>query len=151
MFEAYGAAPVPMAFSELFVALQTGVVDGQENPYVNIWAGKFQEVQKYLTETNHTYTPSFPTASLGKFKGYPENVQKVLLEEGAAVQPWTYEKAASLDNEVKKKLIDAGMAFNAADRDSFVAASKPVYDAFAKEVPTGGDLVEHALALAKSC
>ena len=151
MFEAYGAAPVPISFSELFVALQTGVVDGQENPYANIWAGKFQEVQKYLTETNHVYTPSFPTASLGRFKNYPENVQKVLLEEGAAVQPWTYERAASLDEEVKKKLIDAGMAFNEASHEAFVAASKPVYDAFAKDVPGGGGLVEKALALSESC
>ncbi|MGI9492867.1 MAG: TRAP transporter substrate-binding protein, partial [Geminicoccaceae bacterium] len=63
MFESYGANPTPMPFSEVFVALQTGVIDGQENPYANINAAKFQEVQKYLSETNHVYTPSFPTAS----------------------------------------------------------------------------------------
>lgn len=68
MFQVYGASPSPLPFSEVFVALQTGVMDGQENPYVNVDAGKFQEVQRYLTETRHVYTPSFPTASLRKFR-----------------------------------------------------------------------------------
>lgn len=151
MFEAYGAAPVPMPFAEVFVGLQTGVIDGQENPYANIWAGKFHEVQKYLSETNHVYTPSFPMASLQRFKAYPEAVQKALLEEAAAVTDWTYERAASLDEETKQKLIDAGMAFNRADRDAFVAASRPVYEQFAAEVPAGKELIEKALALANGC
>lgn len=49
VFEALGANPTPMAFSELFSALQQGVVDGQENPLMNIYANKLHEVQKYLT------------------------------------------------------------------------------------------------------
>jgi tripartite ATP-independent transporter DctP family solute receptor len=151
MFEAYGAAPVPMPFAEVFVGLQTGVIDGQENPYANIWAGKFHEVQKYLSETNHVYTPSFPMASLKRFKTYPEAVQKALLEEAAVVTEWTYERAGSLDEETKQKLIDAGMAFNRADRDAFVAASRPVYEQFAAEVPAGRELIEKALALANGC
>jgi tripartite ATP-independent transporter DctP family solute receptor len=151
MLEAYGAAPVPMGFAETFVALQTGVVDGQENPYANIDAGKFQEVQKYLTETNHTYTPSFPTASLRKFNGYPEAVRTAILEVAAEVQDWTYERAATLDEETREKLVDAGMEFNRADREAFVAASKPVYDLFEQEVPGGGDLIARALKLADGC
>jgi tripartite ATP-independent transporter DctP family solute receptor len=53
MFTAWGANPTPMAFSEVFVALQTGVIDGQENPFTNIYAAKLNEVQKYLTITGH--------------------------------------------------------------------------------------------------
>lgn len=151
MFEAYGAAPVPMPFSEVFVALQTGVIDGQENPYANIWAGKFYEVQKYLSETNHVYTPSYAVASLKKFRSYPEEVQRILLEEAAAVQEWTYQRAADLDEETKRKLIDAGMTFNIADRDVFVEASRTVYEQFAAEVPRGRELIEKALALANGC
>ncbi|MDF1586774.1 TRAP transporter substrate-binding protein [Marinimicrococcus flavescens] len=151
MFETYGAAPIPMAFSEVFVGLQTGVIDGQENPFGNINAGKFQEVQKYLSESNHVYTPSFPTASLRKFKAYPEEVQKTLLETAAEVQSWTYEKAAALDEEIRQKLIDGGMEYNKADREAFVKASQPVYDAFAEEVPGGKELIERALALADGC
>jgi TRAP-type transport system periplasmic protein len=151
MLEAYGAAPVPMGFAETFVAMQTGVVDGQENPYANIDAGKFQEVQKYLTETNHTYTPSFPTVSLRKFEGYPEDVQSAILEVAGEVQDWTYERAEALDEETRQKLLDAGMEFNRSDRDAFVQASEPVYDLFADEVPGGRDLIERALKLADGC
>jgi tripartite ATP-independent transporter DctP family solute receptor len=151
MFQAYGASPSPLPFSEVFVALQTGVMDGQENPYVNIDAGKFQEVQRYLTETRHIYTPSFPTASLRKFRGYPQDVQRAILEEAAAVQDWTYALAERLETEVRDKLIAAGMQFNQSNREAFVAASKPVYDQFAAEVPGGAALIERALALANGC
>jgi len=57
MFKSYGANPTPMAFSEVFTALQTNVIDGQENPYAQIASAKFQEVQKYLSVTNHIITP----------------------------------------------------------------------------------------------
>ena len=53
MFQAYGANPSPMALSEVFVALQTGVMDGQENPLTQIYSSKFQEVQKFLSMTGH--------------------------------------------------------------------------------------------------
>ena len=151
MFEAYGANPTPMAFSEVFVALQTGVMDGQENPYVNIDAGKLQEVQKYLTETRHVYTPSFPVASMKRFKTYPPAVQAALLQAGEETQAYAYKIAAELEEATKQKLIAGGMQFNVSDREAFVAASAPVYDAFAAEVPDGKALIDRALALANGC
>ena len=63
MFQAYGANPSPMKLSEVFTALQTGVMDGQENPLTQIHSSKFQEVQKYLSLTGHVYTPAYLTAS----------------------------------------------------------------------------------------
>lgn len=151
MFNAYGANPTPLAFSEVFVALQTGVMDGQENPYVNIAAGRFQEVQRYLTETRHVYTPSFPVVSVRKFESYPDEVKEALVEEARALTPWVHELAARLENEVRDQLIEDGMEFNVADREAFVAASEPVYDLFASEVPGGRDLIDQALALADGC
>jgi tripartite ATP-independent transporter DctP family solute receptor len=151
MFEAYGANPTPMAFSEVFVALQTGVIDGQENPYANIASAKFNEVQKYLSETNHVYTPSFPVASLKRWNTWPKEVQDAILKAGADVQGWTYETAAKLDSDLKQQLIDGGMQFNEADRDAFVAASKPIYDEFATQVAGGKDLIDKAMALANGC
>ena len=59
MFQAYGAWPSPMALSEVFVALQTGVMDGQENPMAQIYPSRFQEVQKYMSMTGHVYTPAW--------------------------------------------------------------------------------------------
>jgi tripartite ATP-independent transporter DctP family solute receptor len=151
MFEAYGANPTPMAFSEVFTALQTGVIDGQENPYANIASAKFNEVQKYLSVTNHVYTPSFPVASLKRWESWPPEVQEAILQAGQEVQPWTYETAAKLDAELSQQLMDGGMAFNEADREAFVAASQPIYDEFAAEVEGGEDLIKRALALADGC
>ena len=150
MFQAYGANPTPMAFSEVFVALRTGVLDGQENPYTNILGGKFQEVQKFLSETSHVYTPSFPSASLRRWNSWPEAVRAAVLAAGKEVQPWTYGIAGKEEEDTKKALIAAGMQFNVADREAFVRASDPVYELFAKEVPGGRDLINRALALAKS-
>ena len=67
MFKSYGANPTPMSFSEVFTALQTGVIDGQENPFAQIYSAKFQEVQKYLSLTGHVYTPAY--VAVGKTKG----------------------------------------------------------------------------------
>lgn len=150
MFQTYGANPTPMAFSEVFVALRTGVLDGQENPYTNILAGKFQEVQKFLSETSHVYTPSFPTASLRRWNTWPEEVRAAILQAAREVQPWAYGIAGKEEDDTKKALIAAGMQFNVADREAFVKASEPVYELFAKEVPGGRDLINRALALAKS-
>lgn len=149
MFQAYGANPTPMAFSEVFVALKTGVLDGQENPYTNILAGKFQEVQKYLTESSHVYTPSFPTASMRRWSSWSPEVQKAILDAAKEVQPWTYDIAEKEEKDTKEKLISGGMQFNVADRDAFVKASEPVYELFAKEVTGGRQLIDEALALAK--
>src|SRR5437773_7012676 len=64
MFQAYGANPSPMKFSEVFTALQTGVMDGEENPFTQIYSAKFQEVQKYLSLTGHVYTPAYVTVGV---------------------------------------------------------------------------------------
>ena len=74
MFKAYGANPTPLAFSEVFVALKTGAMDGQENPYAQIYPARFYEVQKYLSITNHVYTPAYLTAG-ASFKRFAEGAE----------------------------------------------------------------------------
>ncbi len=149
MFEAYGASPAPLEFNELFVALQTGVMDGQENPLPNIWGGKLNEVQKYLSITNHVYTPSFLTAGLEHWNKMPADIRAQLEKIARETQPWALDSAEKEDIAVLEKLKTAGIAVNTADRDSFVAASKPVYELFGKEVPGGQALIDKTLALAK--
>ena len=80
MFQEYGANPTPMAFSEVFVALQTGVIDGQENPLTNIAGAKLEEVQDYLSMTGHVYSPAFPTVGIATFEKLDPEVQQVLAE-----------------------------------------------------------------------
>jgi tripartite ATP-independent transporter DctP family solute receptor len=149
MFEAYGASPAPLEFAELFVALQTGVMDGQENPLPNIWGGKLNEVQKYLTITNHVYTPSFLTMGLDRWNKLPVDLQTEIQKIARETQHWAFESAAKEDIAILEKLKKSGIEVNDADRASFVAASKPVYEQFGKEVPGGQALIDKTLALAK--
>ncbi len=150
MFQIYGANPTPMAFSEVFVALQTGVIDGQENPLAQIASAKFQEVQKFLSMTGHVYTPAYVVVGSNKFGRLDEETQKILEEAAKETQAFVYEKAAELDRDLVKVITDAGVAMNEVDKDAFIKASKPVYDAFATEVPEGKALVDKALALGQS-
>jgi tripartite ATP-independent transporter DctP family solute receptor len=149
MFQAYGANPSPLALSEVFVALQTGVMDGQENPLAQIYPLRFYEVQKYLSMTGHVYTPAYVTAG-ASWKKLPADVQKILADTAKEMQPVVYKMAADLDNELLGKLKKAGMQVNEADKDAFIKASAKVYEEFAKEVPAGKPLVDKALALGKS-
>ncbi|WP_418315715.1 TRAP transporter substrate-binding protein [Piscinibacter sakaiensis] len=149
MFQAYGANPSPMAFSEVFVALQTGVMDGQENPLTQIYSAKFQEVQKFLSMTGHVYTPAYLVTGKTKFASLPADVQKILADTAKETQGYVYEQAAKLDDDLLGKIKAAGVKVNEADKDAFIAASKDVYQEFAKEVPEGGKLVDKAIELGK--
>jgi tripartite ATP-independent transporter DctP family solute receptor len=147
MFQSYGANPSPMAFSEVFVALQTGVMDGQENPLTQIYSSKLHEVQKYLTMTGHVYTPAYLTAGTRKFASLPADVREILEKTARDVQPFVYKTAAELDGELIAKIKAAGTKVNEPDKNAFIAASKAVYDEFGKEVPGGAELVRKAVAL----
>ena len=147
MFNTWGANPTPMAFSEVFVALQTGVIDGQENPYTNIWSAKFAEVQKYLSVTGHVYSPAYPTAGKAAFEKLPADVQEVLQSTAREMAEWARTQGAAADDDLKNKLAGAGMEVNVADRAAFVEASNPIYEQFASEVPAGKALIDGALAL----
>jgi tripartite ATP-independent transporter DctP family solute receptor len=79
-FKTLGANAVPLPFSELFTALETKTVDGQENPYNTILSSKFYEVQKYLTVTNHVYSPWIVLVSKKYWDGLSKDEQKVLMD-----------------------------------------------------------------------
>ena len=149
MFQLYGANPTPMAFSEVFTALKTGVIDGQENPYAQIWSAKFQEVQKYLSITGHVYTPAYVLVSDKNFAKLPEDIQTDLMDAAAESQAAVYEMAAQLETELLENLKEGGMEVNEADKQAFIEASKPIYDEFAASVEGGADLIEQVQALAK--
>ena len=148
MFKLYGANPTPMAFSEVFTALQTSVIDGQENPYAQIASAKFQEVQKYLSITGHVYTPAYVLVSDEHFAKLPDDVQAALIQCGAETQDFVYETAAKLETELLDVIKAAGVAVNNADNDAFIAASKPIYDEFASTVPGGSELIKKVQSLA---
>jgi len=147
MFKAYGANPTPLAFSEVFVALQTGAMDGQENPLAQIISGHFQEVQKFLSLTGHVYTPSYVVAG-ASWKRLPADVQKIVADTAIEMQPVVYKMAADLDAKLLAQIKkNPNVKVNEADKDAFIKASKPIYDEFSKEVKGGHELIEKALAL----
>jgi tripartite ATP-independent transporter DctP family solute receptor len=148
MFQAYGASPSPMELKEVFVALQTGVMDAQENPLAQIYPSRFHEVQKYLSLTGHVYTPAWLTASVS-WQRLPEDVRKTLEQTAVEMEPVALQIAAKLDNELLEKMKQSGIAVNEADKNAFVAASKAIYTEFAKEVPGGQALIDKALSLSK--
>ncbi|MFK7859566.1 MAG: TRAP transporter substrate-binding protein [Granulosicoccus sp.] len=149
MFQQYGANPTPMAFSEVFTALKTDVIDGQENPYAQIWSAKFQEVQKYLSITGHVYTPAYVLVSAKNFAKLPEDVQSDLMAAAEESQEAVYEMAAQLETELLQNLKDGGIEVNEADKAAFVAASAPIYEEFASTVKGGAELISQVQALAK--
>ena len=146
MFKAYGANPTPLAYSEVFVALKTGAMDGQENPYAQIYPARFYEVQKYLSITDHVYTPAYLTAGRS-FSSLDPKVQKILKETAVEMESVALKYGSGFDTELLAKLKKAGMKVNEADKSAFVKASKPIYAEFAKEVKGGKELVDEAMAL----
>ena len=149
MFQAYGANPSPMKFSEVFTALQTGVMDGQENPFTQIYSAKFQEVQKYLSLTGHVYTPAYATVGSKKWASLPADVRGTLEAVAKETQSFVYDKAAKDDEELLGKIKAAGVQVNTPNKDAFIAASKPVYEDFAKEVKGAKEVIDRAIALGK--
>ena len=106
-FKTLGTNAVPLAFSELFGALETGTVDGQENPFNTILSSKFYEVQKYLTVTNHVYSPWIVLVSKKWWDGLSAAEQKVLMDAAKASRDFerqdTRAEAAGAVAELKKK------------------------------------------------
>lgn len=146
MFRTYGANPTPLAYGEVFAAIQAGVMDGQENPFPQIYGGKFHEVQKYLSLSNHVYSPCFAVVSERYWKTLPADVQQVIAKIGAEVGDHARSEGARMDKEILAK-IEKGLKVNEVDSEAFVKASKPVYDDFSKEVPGGKELIDRILAL----
>jgi tripartite ATP-independent transporter DctP family solute receptor len=136
MFNAFGANAVPLPYSELFSAMETGAVDGQENPVTTIESAKFYEVQKYLTITRHVYSPWIVLASKAWWDKLTP-AEKTILQD-AAVQSRDFERKDS--REASLKSIDTikskGMQVNEMSADEVARLrekAKPAADKFAAD------------------
>jgi len=137
LFNTLGANAVPMPFPELYGALENGTVDGQENPAASILTAKLNEVQKYLTLTNHTYNPQIVMIS-GKFWDKLSGDEKKILQDAAA-EARDYERSVSREQAGKalEELKAEGMQVSelpAEEVAKFREKVKPVIDKFSKEV-----------------
>lgn len=141
IFEALGASPSPLAFSELYLALQQGTYDAQENPVANIYANNFQDVQSNIAMTNHKYECKNMIFSLSSWNKYPEDVQNLLLE--AAKKFGDEHRQAIVDSQDQQlaELKEAGMKVTEVDTQAFIDATASVYDDFYAANDWAQDLV----------
>ena len=135
--EAMGASPQPMAFSEVYGALQTGVVDGQENTWSNIFGQKFFEVQDGITETNHGIIDYLVVTSVDFLDSLEPEVRDQLLTILAEVTETRNAEAFAVNEEARQAIIDAGgtiRELSAEERQAWVDAMLPVWDQFVEDV-----------------
>lgn len=146
-FEAFGASANPFAFSELYLALQQGTFDGQENPVANIYANSFQDVQKYLTMVNYQYQPKNMIFSLTTWNKLPEDLQKIV--QDTAVEYGKVHRQAIVDSEAEQleELKAAGMEVGYPDTQPFIDAAQSVYDDFYAQYDWAEDIVNQINAL----
>ncbi|MDP7184486.1 MAG: DctP family TRAP transporter solute-binding subunit [Paracoccaceae bacterium] len=134
---AMGASPQPMAFSEVYGALQTGVVDGQENTWSNIYGRKFFEVQDGTTETAHGIIDYLLVTNVDWWEGLPADVRDQLATIIAEVTETRNAEAYAVNQQAKQAIIDAGGVVRTLTDDQraqWVATMKPVWAQFEGDV-----------------
>ena len=146
-FRQLGANPQKMAFSEVYQALQTGVVDGQENTWSNIYSQKFFEVQRTIAETNHGVIDYMVVTNAKWWDSLPGDVKKGLSEAMAEATAYGNKIANDINEADKKRIADAGKAkiqkLSKEDVAAWRAAMEPVWKKF--EADIGRDLIDAAL------
>ncbi|MDY0092772.1 MAG: sialic acid TRAP transporter substrate-binding protein SiaP [Candidatus Vecturithrix sp.] len=128
--KAMGANPTPMALSEVYLALQQGVVDGQENPVPTIYTQKFHEVQDYIILTGHVVqlTPVFIAKK--KFEALPEDFQKALIESVNSIAPEINQDVLNYEKEKLEEMKTSGMNVIEPDVEAFRQATMSVIKEF---------------------
>jgi TRAP-type transport system periplasmic protein len=141
MFKQYGANPSPMPLAEVYSALQSGVMDAQENPFPQIASAKFQEVQKFLSLSGHVYTPAYLVVGEESWTKLPKDAQNTLSKIAWEMGDFARSEGERLDKELMGKLAPP-MKANEVDKDAFIKGSVTIYDEFGKEVSGGTELIK---------
>ena len=145
-FRAVGANPQKMAFAEVYQALQTGVVDGQENTWSNIYSQKFHEVQKTIANTNHGVIDYMVVTNAKWWDGLPADIRKGLSEAMAEATKYTNDLANELNERDRKRIVEAGKAkvvqLSKDDVAAWRKAMLPVWTKFEGDI--GKDLIDAA-------
>ena len=151
IWEALGANPTPMAFGELFSAMEQGVVDGQENPWSTILTSNFYEVQDYGSETRHVYTPFIKMISERTWDDLHTEYQELIQEAALKAADYEIQLSAEYDDWSRNQLEERGMQITRLDEDQIAAfqeAVQPVYEEWAPRI--GEDLVAEFQEIAES-
>ncbi|MDR1731320.1 MAG: TRAP transporter substrate-binding protein [Synergistaceae bacterium] len=136
-FESLGTQPTPISFAELFTALQQGTIDGQDNPVAIFVANKYFEVQKYMSNLNHTFDFLIYQVSEDFYQGLPADIKK--LYEECMTEATAYSRKLAAENEAAdQKTAGEKIEYTfltPEERAAFGALVTPVYDWFKKEYP----------------
>jgi len=142
-----GGSPTPMAFGELYSAMQQGTVDGQENPSAHIYTKRFFEVQKYASMTAHAYAPEPVLISMITWNRLSDAEKAIIQEAATEAVAWQRELSTKEDNAYWDKIKATGkIEVIEVDRAPFMAATQGVWKEFAPIV--GQDNIDKVLALA---
>lgn len=147
IFKSLGASPAPLAFSELYMALSQGVFDAQENPITNIHAAKFDEVQDYISITNHKYESCPFIVSETVWQKLSADQQAILAEGAQKFAVVHREMVRSNEASLLEDLEAKGMQVSRPDTSSFQAATASVYSKWAGTL--GQDLIDRIVAATK--
>lgn len=145
-----GANPTPMSFSQLYSALEQGVVDGQENPYGNVVTSKFYEVQKYLTNTAHVYNANVFLVSKGFWDSLTDKEKDAVTKASEEAKTYQRQLNEKEDQDSIAFLKEKGMKItdlNPGEKEKIIQAMQPLYKSVAQNI--GGDLVDRLLAATK--
>ncbi len=135
MIKALGASPTPMAFSELYSAMQQGTVDGQENPSAHIYTKRFYEVQKYASLTAHAYAPEPMLISMSTWNKLTDKQRAIIQEAAKESIDWQRKLSAKEDEEFWNKIRATGkIQVIKVDRQPFIDATKDVYKKLANTI-----------------
>lgn len=149
MWRTLKADPTPMAWSEVFTALQQGTIDGQENPISVIYTSKIYEVQKHLALTRHVFSPAMIIVAKPLFDSMPAEYKKIFQE--AAKEAALYQR--QLCDKMESELVDAlkknGMQVTTPDPQPFREACKGVYDQFKSELGKDAALLDRIIEAGK--
>jgi tripartite ATP-independent transporter DctP family solute receptor len=134
VFSAFGASPLPMSYSELYTALETGVIDGAEAANSNYWGNRIYEVGPNWAQIGWLHLVAPLIVSKSFYDNLPPDLQKVLDDTGREIAAYERELYAERDKELLSRLEEAGVNITYPDRESFVEAAQPVYDKWAEDV-----------------
>jgi tripartite ATP-independent transporter DctP family solute receptor len=147
-FKSWGLEPIPMAWDEVFSALQQGVIHGQENPYTAVLSVKFYEIQKYITEIHYMIWSGPLIISEKYFQSLPKDIQDALVRAGKDTADYERKLSQEMTVKAKKELEDKGMILLGPpkDEEEWQRRAQSIWPQFYDKVG-GKEWVDQALAL----
>jgi tripartite ATP-independent transporter DctP family solute receptor len=146
-FNALGASAVPMAFSEVFTALQQGAIDGQENPYTNIYTQAFHEVQKYIIETDHICDIIPMLMAKTTYDKLPEDLRVIVLDCAKEAARMERKLVNAAEQEIRSAILATGkvtiISLTPEEKKAFYDAAQPVYEKWSAQI--GADFIQEIL------